>query len=219
MNGVHDMGGMHGFGPIDPEPDEPVFHAPWEARVYALCSAFGPVSDWTLDADRYATETIPGEIYLSVSYYEKWFLGLRSLLLARGYASEPELANGKSETPAKASGRILKADKVNDYVHNIGLSSREAETERTFSVGATVRARNTNPPGHTRLPRYVRGRIGTIERVHGCHIFPDANAHGQGEQPHWLYSVRFTARELWGDRQPADTDVFVDLWEPYLELA
>jgi nitrile hydratase len=219
MNGVHDMGGMQGFGPIDPEPGEPVFHAPWEARVYGLCAAVGAVGDWTLDADRHATESIAPHVYLSVSYYEKWFLSLRRLLLENGYLSEAELVSGKLEMKPKPVDGALKPALVEDYVHSASLSSRPAEAEPDFAVGQSVRARNINPPGHTRLPRYARGHAGTIDRIHGCHVFPDSNAHGEGEQPRWLYSVRFTAQELWGAGQPSKTDIYVDLWEPYLEPA
>lgn len=219
MNGVHDMGGMHAFGPIDPEPNEPVFHETWEARVYALASAFGTVGDITLDADRHATETIAPHIYLNASYYEKWFLSMHTLLLAGGYANETELATGNMEMPAKPVEGVLRPDMIEDFVHNVSRYTRPAEGDPAFAVGQQVRARNINPPGHTRLPRYVRGHVGTIDRVHGCHVFPDSNAHGQGEQPQWLYSVRFSAEELFGAGQPERTEIYADLWQPYLDPA
>lgn len=219
MNGVHDMGGMHGFGPIGAEPAEPVFHADWERSVYAVSSAIGPVADWTLDADRHSTESIPGPQYLNASYYEKWFISLCNLLVERGYVSAQELASGTSLGPAKKIGDILKAEDVAEFVSASGRSSRNTDTKPGFEIGQEVRTRNTNPTGHTRLPRYARGHKGIIERIHGVHVFPDTNAHGQGEQPQWLYAVCFTAKELWGSNQPGRTDIFIDLWEPYLEAA
>jgi len=219
MNGLHDMGGMQGFGPIDPEPNEPVFHDDWERRVFALASAIGPVGNWTSDADRFATEAVPGDEYLSTTYYEKWFTALCKLTVETGLISKGELATGKPDGPSTSADAILKADRVEDYVQSVRSHEREAQTPARFAVGQPVTARNMNPHGHTRLPRYVRGHPGVIAAVYGCHVFPDTNAHGEGEQPQWLYSVCFSAAELWGKPHPAQTDIFIDLWEPYLEAA
>ena len=192
------------------------FHLGGYPRVYGLASCFGAVGDWTLDADRHATETIDPPLYLRASYYEKWLLSMETLLMRHGYASRAELASGKMQEAARPVDTVLTSDNVEAFVHNASLSSRPSAADPVFAVGDIVRTRRTQPPGHTRLPRYARGHVGEIDRIHGCHIFPDTNAHDQGEQPQWLYSVRFTATELWGDGQPERTDIFIDLWEPYL---
>lgn len=209
MNGVHDMGGMHGFGPVTPEPDEPVFHAEWEGRVLALDLAMRATGEWGVDEARFAREREPPAEYLAETYYERWLGGLERLLLERGLVSEEELTAGRSLTP----GRPLPG-KV-----SVASSRREPSRPARFAVSERVRARNINPPGHTRLPRYVRGHVGTVTRLHGCHVFPDASAHGLGDDPQWLYVVVFDAGELWGaDAQPGST-VSVDAFEPYLEPA
>ena len=217
MNGAQDLGGMHGFGPIDPEPDEPVFHGDWEARVLALTLAMGFTGQWNIDMSRHARETLDPAQYLSSSYYQIWFAGLTKLLAQRDLATRDEIASGEvTETPIELK-RILRAEDVARTLGRGGPSEREAAVEPLFANGDRVRAKNMHPPRHTRLPRYVRGHAGTIHRSHGCHVFPDTNAHGEGEQPQWLYSVRFAATELWGTTSPDNEDVYVDLWESYLE--
>lgn len=217
MNGAQDLGGMHGFGPIDPEPDEPVFHGDWEARVLALTLAMGFTGQWNIDMSRHARETIDPARYLSSSYYEIWFTALTKLLAQRNLATRDEIASGEmTEAPAELK-RILRAEDVVKTLGRGGPSERDASIDPLFKTGDGVRAKNMHPPRHTRLPRYVRGHAGTIHRVHGCHVFPDSNAHGEGEQPQWLYSVRFAATELWGVTSPANEDVYLDLWESYLE--
>ncbi len=217
MNGVHDMGGFQGFGPVEPEADEPVFHAEWERRVFALTLAMSPPGGWTLDTSRYMRESLPPAQYLSSTYYEIWLAALERLIVERGLASPQEIEAGRSQEPAKPVKRRLKAEDVAVTLGRGGPALREAGTKARFAEGEAVRARNLNPTGHTRLPRYVRGREGTIVAVHGCHVFPDTNAHGLGEQPHWLYGVEFTARELWGPEARAGDTLRVDLWEPYLD--
>lgn len=219
MNGVHDMGGMHGLGPIAPEADEPIFHEPWEARALALTLAAGAWGRWTLDASRFARESIPGPQYLAMSYYEKWIAGSRSMMVKHGLVTPEELASGRPAPGVAKASPPLKADMVAGVMARGGSTERTIEAAPRFSVGEAVRARNINPTGHTRLPRYVRGHVGEVVRHHGAHVFPDTNAHAQGEQPQHLYQVRFSARELWGEDAPARDAVFLDLWEPYLEPA
>ena len=217
MNGAHDMGGMHGLGPIAPEADEPLFHAPWEARVLAMNLAVGAWGRWNIDTSRHARERIPGPEYLRMSYYEKWLAGLVELMMSTGLVTHDEIESG---IPAPDQARLspaLTADRVAASLAAGGPATRDAPAPRRFAIGDSVRARNINPTGHTRLPRYVRGRIGVIERDHGAHVFPDANAHGQGEQPDRLYGVRFTARELWGEAAGARDSVHLDLWDAYLD--
>ena len=222
MNGAHDMGGMHGFGPIDPEPEaeEPVFHAAWERRVFALTLAAGALGKWTLDMSRYARERQHPADYLRHSYYENWLAGLTTLLVESRLASRSELASGKPEGAPEAAvlARVLYADKVEPAMARGSPVTLDVAMEPKFRVGDPVRVRNAHPAGHTRAPRYARGRLGTVEIDHGVHIFADASARGHSEGHH-LYSVRFTARELWGEAAPEKDTVRVDLWEPHLEPA
>jgi nitrile hydratase len=219
VNGVHDMGGMHGLGPIAPDPHEPLFHAPWEARALALTLAMGAWGRWTLDASRHQRELIPGPDYLRMGYYEKWITGLEGLMVASGLLTAEELASGAPAAGAARTAPPLTADMVPVALARGGPTSRAIATEPAFGVGDSVRARTLNPTGHTRLPRYVRGRAGKITHVHGPHVFPDANAHGLGEAPQPLYQVRFEGAELWGPQAGSRGAVYLDLWESYLEHA
>jgi len=219
MNGVHDMGGMHGLGPIAPEADEPLFHEPWEARALALNLAAAAWGRWSLDATRHQRELIPGPDYLRMSYYEKWIAGLEALMLNTGLVSGEELSAGRPAPALAKASPPLTADRVAGVLASGGPTSRDIAQAPRFAVGARVRARNINPVGHTRLPRYVRARLGVITLGHGAHVFPDANAHGLGERPQPLYQVRFEARELWGEAALGRGAVYLDLWEDYLEPA
>jgi nitrile hydratase len=216
VNGVHDMGGMHGLGRVVPEPDEPVFHHCWEARVHAMTLA-SPTRG-NIDAGRHQRELIPGPEYLAMSYYEKWLRSLTELLLKHGAVTADELASGRAAPGPKASPRVP-VDAVEGYLTAPFSYAREIAAPAAFAPGDQVRARNLNPTGHTRLPRYVRGRTGVVERLHGAHVFPDTNARGGGEDPRPLYSVRFAATELWGAAANPRDSVRLDLWEPYLERA
>jgi nitrile hydratase len=216
VNGVHDMGGMHGLGQIVPEPEGIVFHQPWEARVHAVSLASPTRSN--IDAGRHQRELIPGPEYLRMSYYEKWFRGLTERLVQQGLVTAEELASGRAAPGAPRATPVLRAGDVEGRLTRAGSYVREGSPPK-FAAGDKVRARNIHPLGHTRLPRYARGHEGVILAFHGVHVFPDANAHLMGEDPHPLYSVRFTARELWGDAASARDTVCLDLWEPYLERA
>jgi nitrile hydratase beta subunit len=215
VNGVHDMGGMHGLGPIAPEPDEPVFHAEWERRVHAMVIA-SPTRG-NIDAGRHQRELIPGPEYLRMTYYEKWFTALTEMLVKGGAVTAAELASGAADPGAAKGSPRLAAQAVAPALSRSGSYHRETASPPAFKTGDKVRARNVHPTGHTRLPRYVRGHTGVVERCHGAHVFPDSHAHGAGEDPRSLYTVRFTARELWGPDAPARDSVSLDLWEPYLE--
>ena len=218
MNGVHDMGGMHGMGAVQPERDEPVFHHRWEARVFALVRAMGAVGRWNIDASRHQRELIPAAEQLRMSYYERWLTGLTELLLRHGFLAAQELASGRPAPGAAKLTPALPADKVPGFIARGAPTSRAPGSPPRLRTGQRVRARNLNPIGHTRLPRYVRGKSGIVARVHGVFVFPDTNAHFLGESPQHLYSVRFEAAELWGDGAPRDA-VYVDLWESYLDAA
>lgn len=221
MNSIHDMGGMHNMGPVDPEADEPVFHSEWERRMFALAGATRGWGKWNIDQSRHAREAMPAAQYLASSYYEIWLYGYIELLVETGLISRAELeaATSDPDTVLPPDVRAVRADEV-EGILGAGHSTRvESDLAPKFAVGDAVVAKTINPLGHTRLPRYVRGRRGVIDRDHGVFVFPDTNAHGQGPSPQHVYSVRFTARELWGpDAAPKDA-VHVDLWDDYLELA
>jgi nitrile hydratase len=217
MNGVHDMGGMHGFGKVEPEAGEPVFHAPWEGRVLAMNRAMGHHRLWTIDGSRFSLERLPPAVYLGSSYYRRWALGLENRCVQIGLVSGDELAAGRALHPARALGSpTLTTAAVPDTLTR-GNYERPAPAPAKFAPGDRVRARNINPPGHTRLPRYARGRSGVIESIRGCHVFPDTAATGPGDEAHWLYTVVFDSRELWGDGADPALEVSIDAWEPYLE--
>jgi nitrile hydratase len=216
MNGVHDMGGMHGFGKVEPEPDEPVFHAPWEGRVLAMNRAMGYIGVWNIDISRFSRESLPPHVYLGSSYYEKWEFGLEDLCVRFGLVGADELAAGRALHAAKPVKRTLTAAEAPKILAR-GSFERPASAPAKFKAGDRVRTRNINPPSHTRLPRYARGRAGVVECIRGCHVFPDAVVTGQGEDPHWLYTVVFGARELWGDAADPTVKVSIEAWEPYLE--
>ncbi len=219
MNAPHDMGGEQAFGPVAPEPDEPMFHGDWERRALAISLAMNGSGMWNIDMVRHARERIPPAEYLASSYYEKWFLGLERLLVEHGLATAAEIEAGRSLSPPSALKRKFAPADVASILARGTRYDRPPAAPALFAVGDSVRTKMMNPLGHTRLPRYVRGRSGTIARIHGVHVFPDANSTGHGEDPHWLYSVAFDATEIWGsDGKPGDA-IHVDLWEPYLERA
>ena len=216
MNGGHDLGGAHGFGPVRPEIDEPIFHAAWEARALALTLAAGALGQWNIDASRHARETLYPPLYQTAPYYGIWTLALERLLATANMATEAEIAHGRAEATRADVPPALDPDAMHAALLRGGPSDRPATTEPAHVPGDTVATINEHPNGHTRLPRYARGRRGTVERVLGHHVFPDARAAGRGEEPHWLYRVRFEGRELWGSRAEPGDAVTLDLWEPYI---
>jgi nitrile hydratase subunit beta len=217
MNGVHDMGGMHGFGPVKPEPNEPVFHFDWERRAFAMSRAMGFSRVWNIDMSRASRETLPPHVYLASSYYEKWTLGLQQLLLDHGLVGADELATGRALRPGNPLPRKLTAAEL-DKVLSRGSFARPAAAPAKFKAGDRVRMKNIHPKTHTRLPRYARGHIGVVECVRGCHVYPDSVTTGQGENPQWLYTVVFDGQELWGKESDPTLKVSVEAFEPYLEV-
>jgi nitrile hydratase len=217
VNGAHDLGGMHGFGPVEPEPDEPVFHADWEKRAFALTLAMATPGSWNIDMSRFARENRPPAEYLAMSYYQIWFAALETMLKQRALVADDEIATGHSLHAPKKVARTLSSSDVAQVLYRGGPTERETNAKAAFKAGDKVRAKTINPLTHTRLPRYVRGHVGTIEHMIGCHVFPDSNALGAGENPQWLYTVRFDGRELWGADADPTVSVSVDAWEPYLE--
>ncbi len=215
MNGIHDMGGMQDMGAVRPEPHEPVFHHPWEGRVFAIDLAID--GNWTGSAERYQGELIAPADYLRMSYYERWMTSLSELLAKGQMVSSAELTSGIARDGNTLQRKVLRADQVAQMLATGNPSSRDVRVTAKFHVGQRVQARNLNPVGHTRLPRYARGKQGTVMQDHGVHVFNDSDAHGLGERPQHLYSVRFTARELWGAAASAVDSVYVDLWDEHLE--
>jgi nitrile hydratase beta subunit len=215
VNGPHDMGGFTGFGPVVAEQNEPVFHEPWEARTFAMVLATGMAGCWTLDESRKFRERLPALRYWGASYYEYRHYALEAQLLEAGMVTSEELAAGHSLSPPIALKRVATSADALAILARGAPVNRPSGQPQLFTIGDKVRARNITPGGHTRLPRYARGNRGEVVTVHGAHVFPDSIAHGKGEDPHWLYTVRFTARELWG--KDTTDSVCIDLWEPYLE--
>ena len=219
MNGVHDMGGQHGMGPVQYEKDEPVFHEPWEGRVYAMTRAMIAWRKWTLDAARFGIEMLPAADYLRMSYYERWLARLEQSVVKYGFVTLEEQQSGRAAAgSSKATPPFTIAS--SDRFTNRGIpSSVEPAVKPGFAVGQRVRARNINPTTHTRLPRYARGKVGTIVRDHGVYAFPDTSAHGLGEKRQHVYAVRFTAQVLWGTAASPRDSVHLDLFDDYLERA
>ena len=218
MNGAHDVGGMHGFGPVMPEANEPAFHHEWERRCLALNRAMGFAGVWNIDKGRAAIEELPAHRYFAMSYYERWALRLENLLLELGLVDGDEITAGHSLRPGRRLTRKLLPDDV-DLALIRGAYGRQARAPARFAIGDRVRTRNFHPPTHTRLPRYARGRLGVVECIRGCHVFPDSAATGRGEDPRWLYTVVFEGRELWGEDSDPNLKVSIEAFEPYLEAA
>jgi nitrile hydratase beta subunit len=218
VNGVHDMGGMHGFGKVTPEANEPPFHAPWEGRVMAMNRALGYLGLWNIDIGRYWIEKLPAPFYLGATYYEKWHVRMENLAMHYGLVAKEELAAGHALHPAKPVKRTMTMDKVGAAMTR-GCYYRDTNTTPVFKPGDRVRTVNINPETHTRLPRYARDKTGIVEAVRGCHVYPDSVTRGEGENPQWVYTVVFTSQELWGESADPTLKVSIEAFEPYLEAA
>ena len=216
MDGIHDMGGMDGFGKIEPEANEPPFHAAWEGRVMALQRAMSFAGAWHIDHARYAQERLPPLTYLSSSYYRKWELAMETNVLERGLASAEELQAGHALAPGKALKRKMTTVDIPARLTR-GSFFRPEQAPARFKPGDRVRTKNMHPLTHTRLPRYARDMIGVVERCHGCHMFPDSVALDRGDDPQWLYTVVFDGRELWGGDADPTLKVSIEAFEPYLD--
>ncbi len=223
MNGVHDMGGMHGFGSIPREENEPVFHASWEGRMFGMLLNLGRHGVHDPGGLRAALESMEPAQYLGSSYFERWLLITEKALVEKGFLTReeldskfidfqerPEAAPARSEDPELREG-ILRA------VYNRTPSNRDVGILPRFKVGDPVRVRNVHPRGHTRLPRYVRGKTGVIARYHGVHEFHDVVPDETSTQPQPVYNLRFQAGELWGESAEPNASLHIDLWESYLE--
>jgi nitrile hydratase len=210
---------MDGFGKVEAEPNEPVFHAAWEGRVLAMVRAMGAAGAFNIDTSRFYREALPPDVYLVSSYYKKWLLGLEDMLLAKGIIAKEDIAAAHAVMPAKPlqPGKLT-VDAVERTMVR-GKFARPSPQPAKFKAGDRVRARNMHPVTHTRLPRYVRGHVGIVERDHGCHVYPDSAAQDGSENPQWLYTVVFDGTELWGPDSDPTLKVSIDAFEPYLEIA
>ncbi|MCC7283323.1 MAG: nitrile hydratase subunit beta [Acetobacteraceae bacterium] len=208
MNGAHDLGGMHGFGRVEVEPNEPKFHAAWERDAFALTLAASLHGRWNLDMTRFARENRPPAEYLSLPYYGLWLAGLERLAAGAGMLD--------------GSGRFAAAPTAAAMREKFAAGApvqRRAGPVPAFVTGDQVRVLPMSVAGHTRCPRYCRGASGTIAACRGNHVFPDSHAHGAGEDPRPLYTVRFDAALLFGAGAEPNSSVMIDLWEPYLARA
>ncbi|WP_340159908.1 nitrile hydratase subunit beta [uncultured Hoeflea sp.] len=219
MNGPHDLGGQMGFGPVAPETGEPVFHADWEKRALGVTLATGAFGAWTIDESRHARESLHPATYYSASYYEIWIRALETLLERHGFVSEDELAAGHKLWPGVKPKRVLHETDVATVLARGAPCNRDVDASPRFKPGDRVRTINEHPETHTRLPRYARGKTGSIEAVRAGFVFPDTNAHGKGENPEHVYTVCFDGRELWGQAADPALTVSIDAWESYLEPA
>jgi nitrile hydratase subunit beta len=219
MNGVHDLGGMHGFGPVVREQNEPVFHSDWEKRAFAMTLTAMGRGVCNVDEFRRAIERMPPAGYLAATYYEKWLYALESLLVEKGAVTPEELANGHAAAPApaKATGSLGGGTSVESFDDSAVKLRFDKRFKPGFKVGDRVVARNLNPEHHTRLPRYARGKRGVVRYDQGVFVFPDTHAHGQGGKPQHVYTVVFEAKELWGPDRNERAPVYLDCWEDYLE--
>lgn len=219
MNGPQDLGGQMGFGPVAPEKDEPIFHAEWEKRALGVTISAGAMGAWTIDESRHARESLHPADYYASSYYEIWIKALETLLKRHKFVTGDELAGAKVLAEAATPKRVLKAADTAAVLARGGPCSRPVAAPAKFRTGDRIRTKNFNPEGHTRLPRYARGKIGVIEAVREGYVFPDTNAHGGGENPQWVYTVVFDGPQIWGEGSDPTLSVSIDAWESYLEPA
>lgn len=218
MNGIHDMGGMHGFGPVAPTPSEPPFEHEWQRHAMAMFAAVSAVGLFNVDEFRHTIEKMDPAEYLGTSYYEHWLHSLENLMLDKGVITQAELDSAKAEG-GKLRLTALTADQVDEFVKTGGSARVPVDVKASYEVGDQVKVKNINPVGHTRMPRYVRGKVGSIVLSHGVFVTPDTSAHGLGDAPQHVYAVSFEATELWGSSAAAKDKVIVDLWDNYLEKA
>ena len=216
MNGVHDLGGMmHGHGPVVVEEDEPTFHSSWERQVMGMSFPIMAAAGIGIDEFRHAIERMPAADYLATSYYEHWLHAFECLLVEKGVVTQAEIDSGRAK-PGSTATPVLTADMVSSVLAAGGSTRVAVKVQPRFKVGDRVRTRNINPPTHTRLPRYARDKIGTVEIDHGVFHTPDTMAHGLGQKPQHVYSVAFSAQDIWGaDANPRDT-IRIDMWDDYL---
>jgi len=222
MDGIHDLGGKHGYGPVVMEDNEPVFHDRWEAAVFTMSGSGRRAGAWNnSDRFRHGVERIDPVAYLSQGYYGRWLGGIETLLVEAGVFTQAEITERASlfgGTPSDLiAARPARQPDPMGVVESGRTARREADTSPALKVDDRVKTVAAGSAGHTRLPAYARGRRGRIIASQGCWVFPDTNAHGEGEQQRYLYTVEFLASELWGSEADDRVSVCLDLFEPYLE--
>jgi nitrile hydratase len=216
VDGIHDLGGRQGFGPVAAdEPEEP-FHAPWEARLFGIVRSMTRAPDWSIDWFRHCRELIEPVDYLTRPYYDQWLQTYAAMLINSGIATVEEVASGHSRSAAPDLPSPMPPAAVAAETKRAIRYDGEGAAPPRFKAGETVRARSSANPGHTRLPQYVRGHRGRVTACHGAHVFPDANAHGE-RRAETLYTVEFEAADLWPEASTRRDRVCLDLWESYLE--
>ncbi|MFT4820297.1 MAG: nitrile hydratase beta subunit [Candidatus Azotimanducaceae bacterium] len=222
MDGIHDLGGKHGFGVVDRSGDATVFHSRWEAAVFAMVNAAAQAGAWhNTDQFRHAVERIDPAAYLTQGYYGRWLGGLETLLVESGLLTTAELQARLAQMGGSARDRVAARPAVSTF--SLGESAQGSGSQREvgqarFKVGEQVRTLDHSKPTHTRLPAYARGKRGTVSKIHGGWIYPDTNAQGQGECPQVLYTITFSGAELWQEGD-SKLSVSLDLFEPYLAAA
>ncbi len=228
MNGIHDVGGMHGLGAVSVDPKEPPFYQPWEGRMHGIAVTCQVTGVNTTPEQRTTIENMPAQLYLETSYYEKWLYAYEKLLNDKGIVTTAELDRRVAEQAASAmpshptdpTEPSAYAQKVKHIIYNGTPHDRPIDRAPRFKVGDAVRATNLNSPRHIRLPSYVKGKLGTVEVYHGAHCHHEALAEGRGEIPEHLYAVQFSGPELWGKADGHAGDiVYIDLFENYIKHA
>ena len=227
MNGIHDIGGKHGFGPIVPEADEPPFHAPWEGRMHGIAVTCQVTGVNSTPEQRTTIENMSPALYLSTSYYEKWLYAYEKILNDKSVVTTAELNKRVQEQadqrmvahPDAPSNPSAYAKKLRTVLYNGTPHDRPLDRPAKFKAGDHVRPKNINTVDHTRLPSFTKGKLGMIEVYHGAHCHHEALAAGKGDVPEHLYAVKFTGDELWGHDGRSTDAVYVDLFENYLDFA
>ncbi|MBT6274055.1 MAG: nitrile hydratase subunit beta [Chromatiales bacterium] len=217
MDGIHDLGGRHGFGKIDVNEPEEQFHDPYEARIRSIVNAMSRAPDWNLDWFRHCRELIDPVDYLSRPYFDQWAQTYCAMLINSGWATVEEVSTGKSNGPGPQLPPPMSAEDVRAAVFSAKRFDAPIEAAPAYELGQAVRASTSVPTGHTRLPIYARGRLGRIANHHGAHVFPDGNALNEKNHEH-LYTVEFEVMELWPEATDVADTVSLNLWESYLEL-
>ncbi|KAB1190443.1 nitrile hydratase subunit beta [Haloferax sp. MBLA0076] len=218
MDGIHDMGGMHGFGAV-PTSDDVQFHAQWERETYAMMKLLGMQGQFNTHQMRATVERMAPKVYLESTYFERWLTGIEDRLLEDGVLSQEELREAHSTVSDGTKTQRSDDDLVSLVRERFSADafSNQTEIDPRFEEGDSVVAKNSHPFGHTRLPGYVRRARGSIRKYLGTFHLPDAAARGDTSVTEPMYSVGFDAAELWGDDAEGNGTIYIDLFESYLE--
>lgn len=221
MDGMHDLGGMHGFGPVPIEQQNYVFRYDWQRRAFALVQALASPTPYCADQHRQEIERIQPLDYLRLDYFERWVIATEALIEQAGLVSRTELATGKQEFSVDLAKHrpVSSAELIAAMKAGVRLAYPPETKQPRFAAGQAAKVRLNCSEGHTRVPRYLRGHIGRVVADTGVFQFADAVAAGRGPSPERCYTLVFSARLLWGDATEVDDDIYADLWEPYLEPA